>query len=69
MSATHGQEVEPLSDEQRAITKRLADICRADPAAYAALVRYNDTLQGVGMDRYEAWTKTLAAFDGLTRDL
>lgn len=47
--------------EDRSLVKRLADICRADPARFAELVRANDALERErGMDTRAAWAITLA---------
>lgn len=46
--------------DTRSLTRRLADICRADPARFAALVRQSDRLRAGGMPAEEAWERTLA---------
>ncbi len=50
----HAQESSDVSDGQRAVVKRAADLCRSDPAAYVAVVRYADQLQEDGVEHYEA---------------
>lgn len=61
MTATHAQRDEPLTDEQRAIRKRGADLCRADPALWSRAVMLSDRLQADGVERYEAIDQALRA--------
>lgn len=45
--------------EWRSLTRRMADLCKADPAAFAAVVRESDRLQRLGLSRDEAHERAL----------
>ena len=50
----HAQTTSAVTDERRALVKRAADLCRADPATYAPLVRHADQLREAGVEHARA---------------
>lgn len=60
---THQQPSGRPDEATRALTKRYADICRAEPAMFAAMVRETDRLVAAGVDPAEARERVLAAYD------
>jgi hypothetical protein len=56
---THAQAERPLTPERRALTKRAADLCRRDGAAFAAVVRHADELRAAGVEYDEALERAL----------
>ncbi len=57
----HAQPAAVLTERRREITKRAADLCRAQPAVFAAVVRQADRLRAQGWATRTRWT-ALAAF-------
>lgn len=57
----HLQPAAEVTDERRARVNRGADLCRARPALWSAMVRYSDQPQRDGLGRDEAddvaWTR------------
>lgn len=58
---THEQPTAALDDATRAYTKAMADLCKRDPAQFAALVRAGDQLLACGMAEAEVRRLTLEA--------
>lgn len=50
----HAQPTADVTDERRQRVKGGADLCRARPAVWSAMVRYSDQLQRDGVERDEA---------------
>jgi hypothetical protein len=50
-------------DRHRELVKRAADLCRAQPAVFAAAVRHSDALEAAGVDRHEALDLALREVD------
>ncbi len=57
----HAQPAAVLTERRREITARAADLCRARPAVFAAVVREADRLRGQGLGDEEALARALAA--------
>lgn len=55
----HSQTTAALTDEQRRVVRRAADLCRADPATYALVVRHADQLRHAGVEHVEALDSAL----------
>lgn len=55
----YAQEPAEMTPETRALTKRAADLCRAEPATYAAVVRHADQLREAGVEHFEALDQAL----------
>jgi hypothetical protein len=49
--------IEPTA--RQLLVAELADLCRADPAAFAEVVRHSDALERQGLDRSEAIRRAL----------
>ncbi len=50
----HAQPAAVLTDWRREVTKRAADLCRAQPAVFAAVAREADRLRAQGLSDEEA---------------
>lgn len=61
MQPVHAQTTVALTDEHRELVRRAADLCRAQPATYAVVVRYADHLRAEGVEHFEALARALAA--------
>ena len=48
-----------VTTQQRALRKRAADLCRAEPATYATVVRYADHLRAAGVAHDDALEQAL----------
>lgn len=57
MLSTHQQQPDQAID--RDLVKRLADLCRADPALWSRVVRYSDELERQGVESGEATRRAL----------
>lgn len=60
---THAADAAEPSDEWRTLVQWGADLCRRDPATFAASVRYSDHLALTGLDRFEARREALRRYD------
>lgn len=69
MTATHQQDSGDQTPERRELVKRAADLCRARPAEYAAVVRYADQMRALGTEHDEALRVALDRYDELTAGL
>lgn len=65
MKPLHAQTPVAVSEEHRHLVKRAADLCRARPATYAAVVRHADQLRANGVDHFEALAEALAETERL----
>ncbi len=63
MQPVHAQTTEAVTEEQRQLMKRAADLCRARPATYAAVVRRADQLRADGTDHFQALALALDSTD------
>ena len=57
----HAQTAAAVTDEHRRLIAQAADLCRAQPATYAAVVRCADQLRASGAEHFEALRLALAA--------
>ena len=60
----HAQPTAVLTERRREITARAADVCRAQPAAFVAVVREADRLRGQGVSDEDALGRALEALSG-----
>ena len=58
----HAQPAARITDEQRALSDRSADLCRSRPAIWSAMVRYTDGLVRAGVPRDEARQRALELY-------
>jgi hypothetical protein len=56
---THQQPSSGPDEQTRALTARLADLCRRDGARFTAVVRHHDQLVRTGVAEAEAWRVAL----------
>jgi hypothetical protein len=56
---THQQPSSGPDEQTRALTARLADLCRRDGARFARVVRHHDQLVAAGTPEAEAWRVAL----------
>ncbi len=63
MTQTHAADSAEPTEEWRAVVQRSADLCRRDPAAFAASVRLSDFLLTTGLDRLSARRAALEQYD------
>lgn len=63
MSATHSQPSAGVTDAERALHRRGADLCRRRPNHFAAVVRYADELRAEGVEHHQAFRAALDAYD------
>lgn len=68
MSATHSQPTRELTDADRALLKRGADLCRHRPADFSAVVRFADELEATGVGRWTAYAQALDRYEELMRE-
>lgn len=61
--STHAAVPAEPTEEWRELVRRSADLCRRNPAAFAASVRLSDYLQQRGMDRLSARRTALREHD------
>lgn len=60
---THAQQSAGLGNEQRALTKRGADFCRRDPAAWSRSVLRHDQLVKAGWGYTAARLRSLEEYE------
>ena len=58
----HAQPSARITDEQRALSDRSADLCRNRPALWSAMVRHTDALVRDGLPLHEARQQALALY-------
>lgn len=65
MVRPHAAATVPVDDERRQLVKQLADLSRAHPPAFSAVVRRADLLEraGVGRDDARRWPRRAARTD------
>jgi hypothetical protein len=56
---THQQPSSGPDEQTRALTARLADLCRCDGARFTRVVRHHDQLVRAGLAEAEAWRVAL----------
>ena len=58
----HAQPSARITDEQRALSDRSANLCRNRPAIWSAMVRYTDGLVRAGEPLHEARKRALELY-------
>ncbi len=59
----HAQPAEIVTERRRRITARAADLCRTQPAVFAAVVRETDRLRAQGVRDEDALAQALGSLD------